>query len=341
MSREAVEALQSLERCAEPALADLITPYCFGDITDTQRTAFEIHLLECSRCWQEVVRLERAVRALRTDRSVALSLTTREVPGLLGVSAALERPLGGHAGHAIAASSLFGLLFAIPVLVEVAYRWDLYERLALWLAPSVFAWMLVSTLLALWVEARAARRRHIGLVQGLSVMVGAAAVLSAVLMFVLPRTPTVEAAFQTYPVHLGFLKSAFYALLVGPVFVVWPFHFVLATQRELQRGAHRQVLALLSGDRRHVPPRGVLYPRLWILGLYFAVLFVFHWVGVSHLFDNLHEREHANLFRALVMVRVGLSLILPALCLWWYATALNELRRECLAVISFSGSDNR
>jgi hypothetical protein len=54
---------------------------------------------------------------------------------------------------------------------------------------------------------------------------------------------------------------------------------------------------------------------------------------VNHLFGALTSAPCANLFRQLVLVRATIWLLLPAVCLWWYVSALQELKREALVLI--------
>jgi hypothetical protein len=57
---------------------------------------------------------------------------------------------------------------------------------------------------------------------------------------------------------------------------------------------------------------------------------------VNNLFSALMDGPHKNLFIALVLVRVTAWLALPVLSLWWFASSLNELTRECVAVEALS-----
>jgi hypothetical protein len=322
-------------RCVDPPLGELRLPYAFGDLEDSWVPAFEVHLLACHACWQEVEALRPAVRVLRTDSRLLSTATSTAIAGLMGLSAALYRPQAGHLPHVVVCAVLYGAMFAVPVLVEVAYQWGAHGGLAVRVAPIVLLAMTLFTLLASRQAVSAARRGHYGAGPSLTWLIGGAVAVAASVAVVLPATPTVTAAFTTYPAHLGYLKSVFYAHLVGPPFLVWPLTFVTAMQGELQRGRHQQVLWLIDGDARAVPPRGV--HRLTVRGLlvYLGLLCVFHLAGMSHLFDNLVEGRYRTLFMALVMLRIGVSLMLPCVSLWWYATSLDDLRRECVAVLSF------
>jgi hypothetical protein len=333
--------LDSVPHCSDPVLAELATPYCFGDADEGQRRTFELHLMECDVCWREVQRLDAAVGALRTDMALAHTLTVSEISGLLGLSAGLDRPLAGHLRHALIVSVLWALLLALPVLVEIAWRWDRYGGGALIAAPLVFAWMTGATLAALALGVRGVRRGRAGLAVSVLVMLAATAVVCAALAPFAPVERLVEARFQTYPVFLGYVKAVVHAWLVGPAFVLWPFLFVVVMQRQLVAGRHRAVLRLLKGDPEGVPPPGIRYPRVLPLTLYLATVSLYNWLGMAHLFDNLLAGPHTRLFMGLVMTKSALWLLLPAICLWWYAGCLNELKRECLAVLSLAQDDER
>ncbi len=332
---------ESMAGCSDPAVAELATPYCFGDADEAQRRMFELHLMDCDACWRELQRLDAGVGALRNDMTLTRTLTVPEISGLLGLSAGLGEPFAGHWWHAATASALLGLLFALPVLVEIAWQWDAYGRGALLIAPLVFAWMAGATLASLALIVRAVRQGRGSFPVPLLALLAATAVLCAALAPLAPADRLVEARFETYPVFLGYVKSVAYAWLVGPVFVLWPFHFVVAMQRQLGLGRHQRVMDLLAGDARGVPPPGVRYPRLVALVLYLAALSIYNVVGIAHLFENLKPGPHAGLFMGLVMTRAAIWLLLPGLCLWWYSGCLNELKRECLAVLSFSDGEGQ
>jgi hypothetical protein len=321
--------------CPDPETSELAAPYCFGDATEDEARRLEQHLLECEVCWAEVQRLETAVRVLRSDRRLARTLAVGEVAGLLGMSAGLDRPFAGHRRFALAAAALAASLFAVPVLVEVAYEWERYRVLALVLTPAAFVSMFAAVLGALSLDVRLVRNGRGGLGAALAALFAATALLWLSTWPLFGGERVVQASFQTFPLHLGYLKAMVHAWMVVPVFLLWPAHAVLVLQRELPRGRHAQVAALLTGDRAALPPRGLRYPRVWALAVYLVAVFAFHWVGASHLFDNLAPGPHAALFMGLVMLRTGLLLALPVACLWWYAGCLDELRREALAVVSF------
>jgi hypothetical protein len=327
--------------CVDPALGTFATTCCFGDATAAERAAFERHLMECHACRLEVQRLERAIRLLREDSSVTQTLSVQEMSSVLGMSGSLDQPFAGHRRHVLVTSALYALYYAVSVGVEIGYWWDRLGPWALVAAPLAFLWIFASTVGALAVGCRAVRLGRGGFSRAALIMLAATAVLCVAVLPWFPEQPTVQATFQTYPARLGYLKSVFYAWWIAPVFVIWPLAVVTRLQRQLTLGRYQGVLSLLTGDTRALPPRDVRYPPVWALIGYLGVLFVYNWVGTSHLFDHLVPAPDQALFMGLVMLRGGLWLGLPALAIWWYAGSLNEIKRECIAVLSFAGGPLR
>lgn len=312
----------------------MVGAYCFGDLDEAKQEIMERHLLVCDPCWREAHRLLDTVDIIRTTPGVARRARTPQVIGALGISGRLDRAFAGHWAIAAVLSGLYALLFAVPVLVEIAYQFDRYRSRAIPLAVATFAWMFASTLSLLAHDARVVRQGRLGFGIGLAAMAVSTAVVCAFVLPLLPAEPMTRASFGTWPAQLAFLKSVFYAWLVGPVFVLWLFHFIVVMQKQLTLGRSRAVLALLSGDKSSLPPKGVGRPNTSMLAAYLAMLFVINYAGVNHLFANLEPGPHQRLFMVLLLVRATAWLTLPALGLVWYTNSLNELKRECLVVES-------
>ena len=171
-----------------------VEPYCFDDVTEEERQRFEAHLLRCDHCWREVQRLQAHVGVLRFDRQLAETVMTPEVLGVLGMSGALDRPMAGHGRYVFLASALYAVLFAVPVIAEVAYQFDRFGRLAFLLAPPVFLYVMVTTLAAFWIDVRAIRVGSNGFIRSLAVLVLATVVLCLLLLPLLPSAPIVAAS---------------------------------------------------------------------------------------------------------------------------------------------------
>jgi hypothetical protein len=333
-------ANSSSERWDESRFRSELTSFCFGTLDVADREAVERHLFACDECWTEFQRLDAAVRTLRFDHSFRPVLPIKGVVSLMGLSGRLGRPFAGHRAFALVGSALFALLFALPVLVELAYEFDRFRSLAVTLFVPVWVWMCGATALGFALDVRAVRLSGPSVLPAIRAHALATIVLCAVVLPLLPGEPTVEATFETYPVHLGYLKSVFYAWVVGPLFLVLPYHFVVVAQRELAAGRHSQLLALLSGEPSAVAPRGTPYPRVWFLGLCLGGIVVLNYFGVNYLFGNLTPSPHRTLFMSLVLLRVATWVALAAGAVWWYSACLDELKREALALRAVGAGTN-
>ena len=135
------QRLARSRQCAAPEISQLLTSFCFGHASESEQAQVRAHLLECDVCWEEAQRLEAAAQVLRTDRSLAQSVTPRDVAMAFGVSSKLELPFGGHLWHALAAGGLYAALYAVALVVEIAYQFDRYSRSAIPAALIAYFWI--------------------------------------------------------------------------------------------------------------------------------------------------------------------------------------------------------
>jgi hypothetical protein len=136
---------------------------------------------------------------------------------------------------------------------------------------------------------------------------------------------------QAQTAQVAYLKNVF--LYFFPLVVILsliPFHFVAAIRRELDRGNHRLVLALLTGKSESMRSTNAPYLRVgWLsAGLFGAALVSL--IMTNRLFDHLKEGPYMDLFMKLVLARVFVYFSLGLACLLWYHRALSELKRESL-----------
>jgi hypothetical protein len=322
--------------CIDPPLSELVTPFCFGDATQDQLDAFSAHLLECDYCWAEVQRLAGAIRVLRSDSEVSTSYAAHDVVEVMGVSARLKMPFGGHIWQALTAVCLYAALHPLALLAEVAYDFPHLGRAAAVASPFIFGWMAVTTLAAFAVVWRAvARRGRSGLVLASAILLGAALVLYGAVLPMLPAYPVVQANFQTDTAKAGFLKSILLSSPLAIPLLLAPFAAVLMLQRQLQDGRHSMVLALLTGEKRAVPPRGSIYVKsrnLWVLVFIVVIASI---GGTIRLFEGLTPTPQMNLFMTFALVRsICYNALWVGAC-WWYSSgALVDIKRECVAVES-------
>ena len=321
--------------CLNPPINEYATPYCFGDATEEQRDAFSAHLLECDYCWEEVQRLEAAIRVLRSDPEVVGAFAANDVINLFGLSARLEKWFGGHWPQLAVAVSMYSLLFPLALLAEVAYDFDRLGRPAVDASPFMFVWIAVTSLAAfamVWHGSRTNARAKV-------VYAGATLLIAPVVLFLgvrglLPSYPVVQANFQTYTAQAGFLKSIVLTVPLAILFLMIPFDFILTLQRQLREGRHAFVLDMLNGASHAVPPKGALYLRPKILLAALVIDLVFSILGTIRLFEGLTPSPQMNLFMILTLARSFLYVTLWVGAWWWYTWALNEVKRECVAVTS-------
>lgn len=265
-----------------------------------------------------------------------------------GAAAALvERPrteatpavaprVGGRGArwHVAAAATLYASVYAISVFVEVAYRFEEYGRRAFVAAPAVFGWIALTSALGLRVlTLREGRTRFADLGAALGVFVAAALALFVALSTFLPDAPVTEATFQTFTAQGAFLKDILYLLPLAAIYVVVPFHFVVAARRLLRAGGAASLAGFANGSNADVFVPGALYPRVaWLLGLLVA-LFVVAAILTGHLFEHLKDGPGFALFTRLVLWRVFLYFLVGAEGLFWYAHEVNRLRSEARGVL--------
>lgn len=295
----------------------------------------------------EAIKKQNADNAERSvDRIASVNVTDTEKPQILKpqevgpeissapqepIASQLSRPFAGHLWHVITSCTLYALLYTIALFVEIAYQYDRFGESALKLSPPVFLWILGTSIVGLGMAwKRAQHEKSKGFILSLFIFAGAGLLLYVVLGLFLPKFPITEANFQTYTAHGAYLKSVCYFLFLAVVFLIIPFHFVLALQKELQAGRSDVVLNLLAGERRSVAPRGAIYLKVWWLGLFLFVVAVISPALTAHLFDNLKPHLHMNFFMQLVLWRILIYLVLGLECLLWYYWSLNRIRRACL-----------
>lgn len=242
----------------------------------------------------------------------------------------LTNIFGGHFAHVIASCLLYALLYAIALLIEIAYQYDRFASSAWVIASVIFLWILGTSVVGLWLDWRfTVRGKKTGLLLSLLIFIVSGLSLYIVLCFYLPNEPITEARFPTYPAQGAYLKSVYYFLPLAAVFQVLPFHFVIALQREITTG-NRFIENLLLGKRRSVAPPGSIFLRPWMLGLLLFCAAFYGLLATAHLFNNLIANRYTGLFMQLVQLRLLFYFALGLECLLWYSWSVNEIKQGIL-----------
>jgi hypothetical protein len=161
----------------------------------------------------------------------------------------------------------------------------------------------------------------------LSVFVGAGLLLYLALGLFLPNLPITQASFPTYPAQGAFLKTVYYVLPLVVLFVVLPFHSIVATERELlNRKWQREELTRSSGSV--VSAVGAVYIRTWWLGGILIGTFCIALLGTAHLVENLRSSANSGLFIQLAQWRLLLYFVLGLECVLWYQEAQRRNKRQ-------------
>lgn len=317
--------------CSAPAINALLTAYCFGRASIEETSLVKGHLPECEVCRHEVERLTAAVRVLDTDRSLLETIMPHEAAGAFGISGKLAEAFGGHRRHVQLASVLYALLGAICLVMEVAYDYDQYIVSGTLSAIAVFFWLYGTTLTALWCDWKLTSKGNpFGLAVAMTVIVAAAVGTYAASFLVLPAHGVTHLTDAAAPARIAYQKDLIYHLAVMLFFCLPTLHFVLGLQRELAAGKHRGIFSLLTGDSHSVPPRGLKFPRVWLLVSIAITFFVYSMYAHFNLMSKLRTDGYYALFATLLQLRLLIFYILMVRCLYWYSGQLNEIKRECL-----------
>jgi hypothetical protein len=273
-------------------------------------------------------------RQLDSEASLAASSVRPEVAGPSGTSAVpdADRQLAGHPIHILLGAGLVAAMFATTVIMELAYAYGRY-RAAVWqVTPLVLLWMLACALAAVAIDSYCLRRanRNALWLAALALAAGAAVNFLAVRPL-LPSLPVTQASFQTWTAQAAYLKGVVYCTAFSAFFLLVSFNFVVALEGELRGGRHHQVFDLLTGSRTAVAPRGAPFVPTWMFWSMLVVGAIYSLLSTAHLLEALNLTPYTNLFILTIQIRWVLFLLLGVECCWWYYSALEQIKRECIA----------
>jgi len=234
--------------------------------------------------------------------------------------------------YGILLCGLYALLWAEAAILEVAYRFDVFGTKALLIAPLVFGWVGVTFLSGLAADwRRTVNGRPGGLFLSVAIFYGSAAILQLALWWLLPSDPVTEQiGRQPWPAQAAYLKNVvLYFLPLATIYILMPFHFVVAVQRDLAAQRHGPVLAMLTGERKATAVGAVYLRTGWLAGALFVVALLA--VAMTQdLFDHLKPSPYKILFMFLALGRTLLVFGTALVSLLWYSRALNEINEECV-----------
>jgi len=267
-----------------------------------------------------------------SDLPGAGSVRRVESPLLLGIlSEQTRETLERHRWHILIACGIYACHYMIAVLLEIAYKFDVYGTKAIITAPIFFSWILITSVWGVAVVLNASRSYGLALCAG--VFVSAAIVAFFGAWLVLPHIPVTEAKFQTFAAPAAYLKDIAYILPIALLFLIVPSHFVSALELQIEQGRAREVFELLSGNEASIRPAATIYLKTWVLGTLLTGWVAYSLPARAHLFDNLLPNPYLSLFEVLHQTRTMLQFALGLYCIAWYYRELNHLKSEAGSAI--------
>lgn len=255
------------------------------------------------------------------------------------LSSKLRSPLAGHKVHALVGSTIYAMLLALVLPLEIAYAYDLYVNFT-WIATLlVLMGVFATTYLALAVDLKITRAgRDFGLAASIGILILSGSATYLAVRPGLPAYPLTQASFQTWTAQAAYLKTLVYSVAFAVVFVSLSFHFVIAMQRELSAGEYNRGFELLTNSSQGIAPPGAPYLPPWLFGVLLLAGAIYSILSAAHLLEALKVTKFSNLFIHLIEFRWILFLALGMECCWWYYSAINELKRECAQASKVSAS---
>jgi len=234
----------------------------------------------------------------------------------------LSSPLKIHVWHILAVCVLYALYYSVAFMMEISYEYETYGKRALSIMPLVFLWIMGTSFVGLGGGSRrTSRGAKSGILFSLSVFVGAGLLLYVALGLFLPNSPITQASFPTYPAQGAFLKNIYYVLPLVVLFIVLPFHSIVATERELLSLKWPRELELPRNSGSADSPVGGVHIRTWWLGGILIGAFCIALLGTAHLVENLRSSPNSGVFIQLAQWRFILYFLLGLECVLWYHEA--------------------
>ncbi|HKY44086.1 MAG TPA: transcriptional regulator [Pyrinomonadaceae bacterium] len=223
--------------------------------------------------------------------------------------------------------TLYALLYAIALFVEVAYQFDSYAASAVRVAPFVFLWVWATSMAGLIAcRVLTLSGRAYSLMLPISLFVASGVILYLSMGSFLPNVPITKALFHTYPAHGAYLKSISHFFPLAVLFLLMPYHFVIAARTQIRSGSASEIRKLLTGEGFGTAPEGTVFLRLRWLGIMLTVAAIVSIAATAHLMDNLIPTKYTSMFTQLIQWRLVLYFSLGSLCLLWYSRSLNAIK---------------
>ena len=219
----------------------------------------------------------------------------------------------GHRTFVGVVSALYGFLFWIALMLEVAYKFNQYGRTAIWLGLLMWFFNSLACSAACALAAKRLReKRGDGLFMGLSILLLGVVGACGIAVWFLPGVPITESTFQAQPALAAFVKNALvYFLPLAVFFLLSPFYFVVAAELKAQK-----IISAVPMDVIFIRPRVLLIIALG------AILYSL--ITTFYMLDRLQPGPYHGLFVSLIFVRFLVFFGLAVGSTLWYKAALAE-----------------
>jgi DNA-binding winged helix-turn-helix (wHTH) protein len=222
-----------------------------------------------------------------------------------------SRFLNGHLTFAEITSALYGFLFWIALILEVAYEFQRYGAFAL--RVGFLIWILNScALLAALALAykRLRERKGDGLFAGLSILTLGVIVACGLASWCLPNVPITSSTLQAQPALAAFMKNALvYFAPLAVFYLLCPFYFVVAAELKTE--------ALIA-----TVPMDVIFVRPRILLMISLAAILYSLISSFYMLDHLLPGTYHGFFVSLIFMRFLIYFGLAVGSTLWYRASL-------------------
>jgi DNA-binding winged helix-turn-helix (wHTH) protein len=267
----------------------------------------------------EVFEIDGDVSEERYVNLQAENSSSDDADEIIQILESLPKPekflLNRHFAYISSSSLLYGLLFWLALVLEIAYQFDRFGTMVLWLGLPLILWITCTSLAGLtWTKRLVHQEKRKALFVGLAFFICGAIVACLAMSYFLPDEPITAARFQTQPAFAAFLKnSLIYFLPLGVIFILIPFHYVCVQQYEVSKTSN-----VSSKTGSFILHKSLINLRPSFLFGIWSVMVTYSIFSTFYLLDNLLIGEYHSLFVILTFLRFFVFFGLGLVCLIWY-----------------------
>lgn len=227
--------------------------------------------------------------------------------------------IGEHSNFVLINSLMFGVLFWVALLLEIAYQFEKYGPSALLLGLPLVLFITITSVTALAWTGQLVRKNDQGAFFFGLLFFSSISVLSYLSLtpFLPNEKITVAIWLQTQPASAAFFKNAvIYFLPLGVFFLLVPFYLVSRLKTEI------------SNAKTIGPWRIIAIVVAIMLSLFWLAALIYSLNSTFYLFDNLRTGDFHFLFVVLALLRFSLWFGISLAGLIWFILWILKLKDE-------------